>query len=108
MISLPEAGIYSVIGIAVVFLVLIFLMCSIFIMSAILRVLTGSKKVSNETVAQPAPVAQAPKVLAKGSCGQTKLFDVPDATAAMLMAIVADKLETPLNELRFKSIKEIK
>ncbi len=108
MISLPEAGIYSVIGIAVVFLVLIFLMCSIFIMSAILRVITGSKKVSNEAAAQPAPAAQAPKVLAKGSCGEAKLFEVPDATAAMLMAIVADKLDTPLNELRFKSIKEIK
>ena len=29
-------------------------------------------------------------------------------TAAMLMAIVADKLGKPLNELRFISIREIK
>ena len=29
-------------------------------------------------------------------------------TAAMLMAIVANKLNKPLNELRFKSIKEVK
>ena len=35
-------------------------------------------------------------------------FDVPDKTAAMLMAIVADKLNRPLNELRFISIKEVK
>ena len=30
------------------------------------------------------------------------------AEAAMLMAIVAHKLNKPLNELRFKSIKEVK
>ena len=28
--------------------------------------------------------------------------------AAMIMAIVANKLQKPLNELRFKSIKEVK
>lgn len=47
-------------------------------------------------------------VLAKGSCGDIKLYNVPEHTAAMLMAVVADKLKTPLNQLRFKSIKEIK
>ena len=35
--------------------------------------------------------------------------DIPDyQMAAMLMAIVAHKLNKPLNELRFKSIKEVK
>jgi hypothetical protein len=33
---------------------------------------------------------------------------VPDKTAAMLMAIVAEKTGKPLNELRFISIKEVK
>jgi hypothetical protein len=37
-----------------------------------------------------------------------KLYDVPDKTAALLMAIVADKLNKPLNELRFRSIREVK
>ena len=37
-----------------------------------------------------------------------KLYDVDDKDAAMLMAIVADKMGKPLNELRFKSIKEVK
>ena len=57
-----------------------------------------------------APVA-APKpalAAAPGSAGEVKLFSVPDKEAAMLMAIVADKLNKPLNELRFKSIKEVK
>ena len=57
--------------------------------------------------AAPAPAA-APAKLAKGSCGGVMLHDVPDATAAMVMAIVADELKTPLNELRFISIQEVK
>ena len=35
-------------------------------------------------------------------------FSLADKDAAMLMAIVANKLNKPLNELRFKSIKEVK
>ena len=57
---------------------------------------------------QPEPAAapvQAPA--APGSAGEVKLYSVPDKTAAMLMAIVADELQTPLNELRFLSIREI-
>ena len=42
-----------------------------------------------------------------GSAGQIKLHNVPDKTAAMLMAIVADKTGKPLNQLRFISIREI-
>ena len=36
------------------------------------------------------------------------LHDVEPKTAAMLMAIVANKMGKPLNELRFISIKEVK
>ena len=46
-------------------------------------------------------------VTAKGSCGNITLVNVSDREAAMIMAIVADKMQTPLNELRFKSIKKI-
>ena len=53
-----------------------------------------------------APAPQAPK--APGSAGKLKLHDVEPKTAAMLMAITADKLGKPLNELRFISIKEVK
>ena len=71
------------------------------------------KAISNKTVAaeptvleELAPVAEAPK--APGSAGQLKLHDVEPKTAAMLMAIVADKMGKPINELRFISIKEVK
>ena len=60
--------------------------------------------------AAPAPtteVAEAPKAVAPGSAGQLKLHNVEPKTAAMLMAIVADKTGKPLNELRFISIKEV-
>ncbi len=49
--------------------------------------------------------AQAPA--APGAAGQLKLHNVPPKTAAMAMAIVADKLGKPLNELRFISIREV-
>ena len=58
--------------------------------------------------AEPAPVSAPPKKLAPGTAGEVKLYDTDPRTAAMLMAIVADELKTPINELRFISIREIK
>ena len=46
--------------------------------------------------------------MAPGSAGRLLLHDVEPKTAAMIMAIVADKMGKPLNELRFISIKEVK
>ena len=71
------------------------------------------KAVSNKkAAAAPAVVIEentesvtAPE--APGSAGGVKLYNVEPKTAAMLMAIVADKLGKPLNELRFISIKEV-
>ena len=60
----------------------------------------------SSTIARPpTPVGRPP---APGSAGKIALHDVPDKTAAMLMAIVADKTGKPLNQLRFLSIREIK
>ena len=70
------------------------------------------KAVSNAKAAQvvveeiPAPAVEVPT--APGSAGKLKLYDTPPKTAAMLMAIVAEKTGKPLNELRFISIKEVK
>ena len=55
----------------------------------------------------PAPAPTAVPVLATGTAGECKLFNVGDREAAMLMAIVADKMGKPLNTLRFKSMKEV-
>ena len=67
----------------------------------------NSKKKRSAAVAEEVPAAEAPKAVAPGSAGQLKLHDVEPKTAAMLMAIVADKLGKPLNELRFISIREV-
>ena len=65
------------------------------------------KKNANITVPQEAVAETAPPTVAPGSAGKLKLHNVEPKTAAMLMAIVADKLGKPLNELRFISIREV-
>ena len=54
------------------------------------------------------PAGEPEQISAPGAAGQVKLHDVEPKKAAMLMAIVADKMGKPLNELRFISIKEVK
>jgi len=45
--------------------------------------------------------------LADFSTGTVARYDVPDKTAALLMAIVADASQIPLGELRFLSIRDV-
>ena len=85
----------------------------VLVMAVIVAVMTLRKYLSKKNGPKPvpAPVAaapEAPKPTAPGSAGKLKLHDVEPKTAAMLMAIVADKTGKPLNELRFISIKEVK
>ncbi len=109
--GVPDAAIGAVLGYGVVFFGLVLLMCVVIIMG---KVMTGSraKKAPEAEAASPAPAAGASPAAelpaAPGSAGEVKLYDVPDKDAAMIMAIVADKMGKPLNELRFKSIKEVK
>ena len=56
--------------------------------------------------AEPAP--EVKKEEAKGTAGTILLHDVPEREAAMVMAVVAHQLGKPLNQLRFKSIREVK
>lgn len=110
-LSIGEAGIAAVLGYAVVFSGLVLLMCVVMIMG---KAMAGSRdRAAEPTAKAPAPAVPAAPAApsappAPGSAGEVKLFDVPDKEAAMIMAIVADKMGKPLNELRFKSIKEVK
>ena len=65
--------------------------------------LTAASSTESDTVVPPVVVEPAP-----GSAGELKLYDTDPRDAAMIMAIVADKMGKPLNELRFRSIREIK
>lgn len=111
-ITVPESLLVAALGMATVFGVLILLMAIIKIQTIVITKIENRGKQeaaapSNAIPAAPAPAA-TPAKLAKGSCGGVMLHDVPDATAAMIMAVVADELKTPLNELRFISIQEVK
>ena len=112
-IGILDAGIVALLGYAVVFFGLILLQIVVTIMGKAFT----AKKAPKAKAAAPAPVAAAAPVAAPapveapaapGTAGQLKLYDTNPKTAAMLMAIVADKMGKPLNELRFISIKEVK
>ena len=111
-ISIGEAGVYALLGYAVVFFGLILLMIVITIMGKYFTSkdakMAAAATAAAKATAPAAPVAAAPKAVAPGSAGELLLHDVEPKTAAMIMAIVADKMGKPLNELRFKSIKEVK
>jgi len=77
------------------------------VVAIVLRKAFANKKAAAETVQEEPEVAPVEQPTAPGSAGQLKLHNVEPKTAAMLMAIVADKLGKPLNELRFISIKEV-
>ena len=110
MLTLSENLLDAVLGYAVVFIGLTLLMVVIMIAGKVM-----SRKASPAAVpaakapAAPAPAAPAaPKKLAPGSAGEVKIYNTDPRDAAMIMAIVADKMGKPLNELRFVTINEVK
>ena len=118
-IGIMDAAIVAVLGYAVVFFGLILLQLVLVAMGK--AFMAKDKKAAEKAalarleLSNPAPVvhaapaaAPAAEVAAPGTAGQLKLHDVNPKTAAMIMAIVADKMGKPLNELRFISIKEVK
>jgi len=115
-IGIADAAVVALLGWAVVFFGLILLMGVITIMgkvfiakdkAAAAKAAAAKSAVAATPVVAPAAAPAAP-VPAPGSAGQLKLYDVEPKTAAMIMAIVANKMGKPLNELRFISIKEVK
>ena len=106
-VTVGQAGIYALLGYSVIFLGLILLMIVVIIMGKIFTAVENRKKAKAPAV-EAAPVVEVSKPVAPGAAGELKLHDVEPKTAAMLMAIVANKLGKPLNELRFISIKEVK
>ena len=115
-IGILDAAIVALLGYGVVFFGLILLMLVVIGMGNIF--IAKDKKAAAKAEAAKAAVSAAPVTApaaapvespaAPGTAGQLKLHDVNPKTAAMIMAIVADKMGKPLNELRFISIKEVK
>lgn len=113
-IGVLDAAVVALLGYAVVFFGLILLMVVVICMGKIF--IAKDRKAAEKAAAANTAVSSIPNAapaapaaaVAPGSAGQLKLHDVEPKTAAMLMAIVADKMGKPLNELRFISIKEVK
>ena len=112
MLNLGDAALDALIGYLVVFIGLALLMIVVIIVGKVMV----SRKTEQKAIPAAAPAAApaavaapaAPKEKAPGSAGEVKIYDTDPRDAAMIMAIVADKLHKPLNELRFVSIKEVK
>ena len=104
-ITVGNAAITALLGYLVVFFGLVLLMVVVMLMSKAF-VKNESKVVAAASAA--APVAEVKKPEAPGTAGELKLYDTDPKDAAMIMAIVADTLGKPINQLRFISIKEDK
>ena len=116
-ISIANAGIVALLGYAVVFFGLILLMLVVTAMGKAFVATDAKAKAAPapKAAAAAAPVAVSVSAVADptvdaapGTAGNLKLYDTPPKTAAMIMAIVANQMGKPLNELRFISIKEVK
>ncbi|HCY78519.1 MAG TPA: hypothetical protein DHU74_02240 [Clostridiales bacterium] len=104
-ISFGDAALTALLGYLVVFFGLVLLMVVVIIMGKIM-VSRANKAKAAVPAAPAAPAPEAPA--APGSAGELKLYDTDPKDAAMIMAIVADTLGKPINQLRFISIKEVK
>ena len=105
-IPIGTAALIVALGMAVVFFGLILLMFVTKIAGAFINRTNTAAPAAAPSAASAAPAV--PNAPAPGSAGKIALHDVPDKTAAMLMAIVADRTGKPLNQLRFISIRKVK
>ena len=106
-ITISNASIVALLGYAVVFFGILLLMTVLVIIGKVFIAKENKSKVAEAVTSAPAVAEAAPAPTAPGSAGNLKLYNVEPKTAAMIMAIVADKMGKPLNELRFISIKEV-
>ncbi|MBR5343294.1 MAG: OadG family protein [Oscillospiraceae bacterium] len=100
------AGI-AVLGYCVVFLGIVMLMLVVMLLCRIM-IAKAKKEAAANPVPDPVEPLRVIPAPAPGTAGDLKLYDTDPRDAAMIMAIVADTLGKPLNELRFISIKEVK
>ncbi|MBR4864326.1 MAG: OadG family protein [Oscillospiraceae bacterium] len=107
-LQVMDSLITAVLGYAVVFFGLVLLMVVVTMIGKIFAAKAAKaadKAPAEEPVTEVKEETDAPT--APGSAGDVKLHNVEPKIAAMLMAIVADKMQKPINELRFISIKEV-
>lgn len=100
----------SVVGFAIVFLVLGFLAVFVYGMGKVFDIIAKNKEAKAEAVEAPAAVAAAPAATgtplpANQSIGDLTLINTTEEEAAVIMAITSNKSGIPLNRLKFNTIK---
>ena len=105
-ISVGDAAMTALLGYAVVFIGIIMLMILVMFVGDLM--FKSAKRKAAKVPAAAGAAAPAAPAAAPGTAGELKLYDTDPRDAAMVMAIVADQLGKPINELRFKSIREVK
>lgn len=117
--SLADALIISLIGFAVVFVVLILLSFLIQLESVVLghfiskprqmAIIKSAETIKSVDDTQKTSVtAEVYEPVGGGwSAGELRLIGVDEKTAAMIMAIVSHESQIPLSQLQFKTIKAI-
>lgn len=106
----PKMGsilIYALLGFCITLAVLCVLMAVIKILGFSVDKISAKVKEKSKSNEESETSEPTEPKLAKGSTGELILENVSDRDAAMIMAIVADELQEPLNSLRFISIKDI-
>ena len=110
IMSLGQTLLISVVGFAIVFLVLGFLAIFVFGMGKVFDII-GKKKEAKEAAAaapvatEAAPAAAGTPLPANQSIGDLTLINTTEEEAAVIMAITSDKSGIPLNRLKFNTIK---
>ena len=105
--SIGTGAVYSLLGICVVFAALTMLMVIVILLYRLTTPKAAEVPVRAVEQPQTQEIVEFGFPEAPGSAGGVKLYDTPERDAAMVMAIVADAMGKPLNELRFLSIKRI-
>lgn len=106
--TMGQTLLISLIGFAVVFLVLGFLAVFVFLMGKFFDMLQQKKQAKVEPVPAVNPVeniTDGHPLPSNQSIGELTLINCSEAEAAAIMAIVSSKTGIPLNRLKFNTIK---
>lgn len=99
---LSEALAVSLIGIVTVMVILAVIAVLIILVSKCIRAIEAKV---NEPTFKISPAVSSAVPTEKASQGQVELIDTDEKTAAVIMAVVANKTGIPLERLSFKSIR---
>lgn len=106
--SIGDSLLLSGVGMLFVFFILVLLLITVSILAKSIKLFGRSAKLQPKELKPIATeIAGEPRNDGYTFGGEVKLYDVDDTTAVLIMAIVADSTDIPINELMFKSIRAI-